>query len=97
MELKRYGHQDAPDVRALLLDIHDEAYANEPAEFHSRERFAEFVEAWSGKETWACVVGYESGEPVGFAYGASFGPTRPPGPAPPAGTATCFWTRASVT
>lgn len=74
MDVKHYGHQDASDIRALLLDIHDDAYAGDPDRFHSRERFAEFVDAWSGKETWECVIGFEDGEPVGYAYGASFGP-----------------------
>lgn len=74
MELMYYGHQDAREIRTMLLDIHDEAYADDDAEFHSRERFAEFVDAWSGKETWSCVVGFEDGEPVGYAYGAAFSP-----------------------
>ncbi|ARX83256.1 acetyltransferase [Streptomyces alboflavus] len=74
MDMKHYGHTDAQDIRALLLDIHDDAYAGEADEFHSRERFTEFVDAWSAKETWACVIGFENGEPVGYAYGAAFSP-----------------------
>ncbi|MEV0276082.1 GNAT family N-acetyltransferase [Streptomyces sp. NPDC050610] len=74
MELTRYGSKDARDVRTMLLDIHDEAYAGDSDEFHSRGRFAEFVDAWSSKDTWACVVGFEDGEPVGYAYGALFSP-----------------------
>ncbi|MET9295606.1 GNAT family N-acetyltransferase [Streptomyces sp. NPDC003077] len=58
----------------MLLDIHDEAYADDPDEFHARDRFAEFVDAWSSKEAWSCVVGFAKGQPVGFAYGALFGP-----------------------
>ena len=30
MDLRRYGHADAHDVRAMLLDIHDEVYADDP-------------------------------------------------------------------
>lgn len=74
MELSYYGPQDARDIRTMLLDIHDDAYAGDPAEFNSRERFAEFVDAWSGKDTWSCVVGFEDGAPVGYAYGAQFSP-----------------------
>ncbi|MFF9897424.1 GNAT family N-acetyltransferase [Streptomyces longispororuber] len=74
MDLKRYTREDARDIRTLLLDIHDECYADEEDEFHSRERFSEFVDAWSAKDTWACVIGYDGGEPVGYAYGASFSP-----------------------
>ncbi|WP_030569943.1 GNAT family N-acetyltransferase [Streptomyces aureocirculatus] len=74
MDLKHYGHKDAKDIRALLLDIHDDAYAEERDDFHSRDRFAQFVDAWSAKETWACVIGFEKGDPVGYAYGAAFSP-----------------------
>ncbi|MFJ9429402.1 GNAT family N-acetyltransferase [Streptomyces sp. NPDC101490] len=74
MELMFYGHSDARDIRSLLLDIHDEAYFDEDAEFHSRERFAEFVDRWSSSETWSCVIGYEETEPAGYAYGAAFSP-----------------------
>lgn len=76
MELNHYGHQDARDIRALLLDIHEEAYADDDDQFHSRERFAEFVDMWSGKDTWSCVMAFEDGEPVGYAYGAQFSPGR---------------------
>ncbi|MGW0732889.1 GNAT family N-acetyltransferase [Streptomyces sp. NPDC002851] len=74
MDLKRYTHADARDVRSLLLDIHDEAYANDPNPFHSRERFSYFVERWSSRENWQCVLGWEEGGPVGYAYGAMFKP-----------------------
>ncbi|MFF2013540.1 hypothetical protein ACFVWY_31360 [Streptomyces sp. NPDC058195] len=50
MDLKWYTHTDARDVRSLLLDIHDEVYANDPDPFHSRERFSYFVDLWSGRE-----------------------------------------------
>ncbi|KUF19986.1 GNAT family N-acetyltransferase [Streptomyces silvensis] len=74
MDLKHYGPEDAKDIRALLLDIHDDAYAEEHDEFHSRERFAQFVDAWSAKQTWACVIGFDKGDPVGYVYGAAFSP-----------------------
>ena len=44
MDLKHYTHADAPDVRSLLLDIHDEVYGDDPDPFHSRERFAYFFD-----------------------------------------------------
>ncbi|SCK20707.1 MULTISPECIES: hypothetical protein [unclassified Streptomyces] len=44
MEVKRYGQQDAKDIRTLLLDIHDAAYQGSSASSDSRERFAEFVD-----------------------------------------------------
>ncbi|MDT9693288.1 GNAT family N-acetyltransferase [Streptomyces sp. P9(2023)] len=74
MDLKWYTHGDARDVRSLLLDIHDEVYADDPDPFHSRERFSYFVDLWSGREDWRCVSGWESGGPVGYAYGSKFKP-----------------------
>ncbi|MGE7388902.1 GNAT family N-acetyltransferase [Streptomyces sp. NPDC004126] len=74
MDLKWYTHADAPDVRSLLLDIHDEVYANVPDPFHSRERFSYFVDLWSAREDWTCVSGWEGDGPVGYAYGSQFKP-----------------------
>ncbi|MFF4648199.1 GNAT family N-acetyltransferase [Streptomyces sp. NPDC001389] len=72
MDLKWYTHADAQDVRSLLLDIHDEVYANDPDPFTSRERFSYFVDTWSGRKDWSCVSGWENGGPVGYAYGSKF-------------------------
>ncbi|MGH4035837.1 GNAT family N-acetyltransferase [Actinomycetota bacterium Odt1-20B] len=74
MDLKRYTHADARDVRSLLLDIHAEAYADDPDPFHSRERFSYFVDLWSSRENWQCVSGWEDGGPVGYAYGSMLKP-----------------------
>ncbi|WP_431041382.1 GNAT family N-acetyltransferase [Streptomyces sp. P1-3] len=74
MDLKRYTYADARNVRSLLLDIHDEVYANDPNPFHSRERFSYFVELWSSRENWQCVTGWEEGGPVGYAYGSMLKP-----------------------
>ncbi|MET9558529.1 GNAT family N-acetyltransferase [Streptomyces sp. NPDC006645] len=89
MDLKRYSHEDASDVREMLLDMHDAVYDGGEDRFHERERFAWFVDHWSGKATWSCVAGFEDGVPTGFAYGAVFGPggwwkgsRRPPSVAP---------------
>ncbi|MFE4367838.1 GNAT family N-acetyltransferase [Streptomyces sp. NPDC056835] len=74
MDLKHYTHADARHVRSLLLDIHDEAYADDPTPFNSRERFSYFVDLWSAREDWHCVSGWEEGGPVGYAYGSKFKP-----------------------
>ncbi|MFJ4688598.1 GNAT family N-acetyltransferase [Streptomyces sp. NPDC088789] len=74
MDLKRYGCADAQDVRTVLLDIHDEAYADDPNPFHSRERFSYFVDLWSSRDDWQCVSGWEEGGPVGYAYGSMLKP-----------------------
>ncbi|GLF94411.1 GNAT family N-acetyltransferase [Streptomyces yaizuensis] len=73
MDLKRYGKVDVPNIRTMLLDIHDAVYEGMPGTFDSRERFAQFVDSWSGRDEWVCVIGFEQGEPVGYAYGAPFG------------------------
>ncbi|MFD5131232.1 hypothetical protein [Streptomyces olindensis] len=44
MDLKRYTHVDAGDVRSLLLYIHDDVYADDPDALHSRERCSYFVD-----------------------------------------------------
>ncbi|MFE4592991.1 GNAT family N-acetyltransferase [Streptomyces laurentii] len=74
MDLKWYAHADAPRVRSTLLDIHDVVYAHDPDPFHTRERFAYFVDLWSGREDWSCVSGWEGDGPVGYAYGSAFKP-----------------------
>ncbi|MFI0217801.1 GNAT family N-acetyltransferase [Streptomyces lydicus] len=74
MDLKRYTHADARNVRSLLLDIHDEAYVDDPNPFHSRERFSYFVDLWSSRKDWQCVSGWEEGRAIGCAYGSMFKP-----------------------
>jgi ribosomal protein S18 acetylase RimI-like enzyme len=74
MDLRHYTHADARDIRSLLLDIHDEVYADDPDPFHSRERFLYFVDLWSSREGWQCALGWEEGGPVGYAYGSMFAP-----------------------
>ncbi|TXJ85131.1 GNAT family N-acetyltransferase [Streptomyces lavendulae] len=74
MDLKCYTHADAQEVRSLLLDIHDEAYAGETDPFYSRERFSYYVDLWSAREDWQCVLGWDEGGPVGYAYGSMFRP-----------------------
>jgi len=70
LDLKHYGHTDATEIRDLLLDVHDEVYAGVDDPLAGREEFAKFVDRWSAREGFACVVGYHRGEPVGYAYGA---------------------------
>ena len=42
--------------------------------FH--QRFAWFVDHWSGMNGFSCVVAYDADEPTGFAYGAPLAPGR---------------------
>ncbi len=72
MDLKTYFQKDAAGIREMLLDMHDAVYDGEEDRFHERERFAWFVDRWSSKQSWCCVVGFDKGAPTGFAYGATF-------------------------
>lgn len=69
--LRRYDRTHATELRILLLDVHDDCYAGPGrGEFTSRERFATFVDQWSQMPGWACVLGYDGDQAMGFAYGA---------------------------
>ncbi|MEV8626183.1 GNAT family N-acetyltransferase [Streptomyces sp. NPDC051079] len=68
--LRRYGHRQAAEIRQVLLDVHTDAYADETDDFHDQERFAWFVDHWSGLPGFDCVIAYDGDEPVGYAYGA---------------------------
>ncbi|MEU9111840.1 GNAT family N-acetyltransferase [Streptomyces sp. NPDC048483] len=70
IQLRTFGRDHAEEIRGLLLDTHDDAYADSDEEFDGRERFAWFVDHWSALDGYACVVAYDGTEPVGFAYGA---------------------------
>ncbi|MCX5409876.1 GNAT family N-acetyltransferase [Streptomyces sp. NBC_00335] len=65
-------------MRQTLLDVHDDAYAEEmDDEFH--QRFAWFVDHWGAHPGFVCVIAYEGedpADPVGFSYGAPSNPGR---------------------
>ncbi|EGX59655.1 GCN5-like N-acetyltransferase [Streptomyces zinciresistens K42] len=81
LELRRYRHVHVAAIREVLLDVHDEVYAGVDDPLAPREAFSKFVDSWSSKDGFACVVGYDQGEPVGYAYGA------------PLSGATTWWER----
>ncbi|MFE7595598.1 GNAT family N-acetyltransferase [Streptomyces sp. NPDC057494] len=69
--LRRYGHHQATEIRQILLDVHAEAFAPEMSDrFHDQERFAWFVDHWSGLPGFDCVIAYDGDEAAGYAYGA---------------------------
>ncbi|MFG3287241.1 GNAT family N-acetyltransferase [Streptomyces sp. NPDC048179] len=74
IELRHFGHNDLPAIRQTLLDVHASAYADDMTEFD--ERFPWFVDHWGSREGYACVIGYDGAQPVGFAYGAPAAPGR---------------------
>ncbi|WP_431984121.1 N-acetyltransferase family protein [Streptomyces qinglanensis] len=75
IELRHYGHSDLSQIRDTLLEVHDDAYAAE-MEDEFTQQFPWFVDHWGGNEGFACVIAYDQGEPVGFAYGAPAVPGR---------------------
>ncbi|MGW0963944.1 hypothetical protein ACWD4K_34180 [Streptomyces gelaticus] len=70
--LTRYGHADLPAIRQILLDIHADAYAAEMDDpFHRTEKFAWFVDHWGARPSFNCIIAFDTGQPAGFAYGAT--------------------------
>ncbi|TGG78495.1 N-acetyltransferase [Streptomyces albus] len=75
VQLRRFTHPDLPAIRQTLLDVHADAYADTlNTEF--TQRFPWFVDHWGSNPGFTCVIGYDEGEPVGFAYGAPATPGR---------------------
>jgi GNAT superfamily N-acetyltransferase len=69
LELRHYGHDDLPEIRQTLLDVHGDVYAAE-MEDEFNQRFPWFVDHWGGHPEFACVIAHDGAEVVGFAYGA---------------------------
>ncbi|MGC5565357.1 N-acetyltransferase family protein [Streptomyces sp. FR-108] len=68
LDVRHFGHDDLPQIRQILLDVQADVYADSTDEFD--QRFPWFVDHWGGNPGFACVIGYDGGEPAGFAYGA---------------------------
>ncbi|MFJ7258384.1 GNAT family N-acetyltransferase [Streptomyces sp. NPDC098085] len=77
MELRHYTTHEADYLRPLLLDVYAEVYAKaaETDPFCAVDRFAEGLDIWSARPGWSCVIGYDSGQPVGYTYGAPLPPS----------------------
>ncbi|WP_338931997.1 GNAT family N-acetyltransferase [Streptomyces netropsis] len=70
LELRHCASRQAAALRELLLDIHDEVYAESGDPLAGRSQFARFLDHWTARPGFACVIGYEDDQPVGYAYGA---------------------------
>lgn len=72
IELRHLTSADVtPELRQVLLDVQADAYAAQMGDpFNHNERFAWFVDHWSSRPGWTCVLATDGEEPVGFAYGA---------------------------
>jgi hypothetical protein len=72
VELRRYRVGDLPDIRALLLEVYAEVWADEVATdpFMSVERFDDRLSRHTASPGWETVIGYDGDDPVGYAYGS---------------------------
>lgn len=70
LNVERRGAGGLEDIRQQLLDVYAEVYAGRlHEEFHSVERFDERL-GWNTEVPgFAAAVGYERGQPVGYAFG----------------------------
>ncbi|MGK5498497.1 N-acetyltransferase family protein [Streptomyces sp. URMC 125] len=75
LDLRHYTHDDLPHIRQTLLDVHADAYADR-LDDPFVQRFPWFVDHWGGNPGFTCLIGYDGGEPVGYAYGAPATPGR---------------------
>ncbi|WP_413755214.1 GNAT family N-acetyltransferase [Streptomyces sp. MMBL 11-3] len=69
LDVRHFTHDDLPQIRQALIDIHADAYAD-AMDDEFNQRFPWFVDHWGGNPGFACVIAYDGEEPVAFAYGA---------------------------
>lgn len=70
LELVHHDHTTAKVIRQTLIDVHADVYAAQMDDPFV-QRFPWFVDHWSENPGFTCVIGYDAGEPVGYAYGAA--------------------------
>ncbi|MEW1722764.1 GNAT family N-acetyltransferase [Streptomyces sp. NPDC093109] len=75
LDVRRFRHDDLPQIRQALIDVHADAYA-EAMEEEFNQRFPWFVDHWGGHPDFACVIAFDGDEAVAFAYGAPSTPQR---------------------
>ncbi|MCX5399107.1 GNAT family N-acetyltransferase [Streptomyces sp. NBC_00102] len=74
-EVRHFTHEDLPEIRQVLLDVHRDAYADVMDDEFNR-RFPWFVDHWAGRPGFACVIAFDGDDPVAFAYGAPASPGK---------------------
>ncbi|MEU2792182.1 GNAT family N-acetyltransferase [Streptomyces sp. NPDC007100] len=75
-ELRFFTHDDLPEIRQTLVDVHADVHAARMADDEFRQKFPWFVDHWGGNPGFSCVIAYDGGEAMGFAYGAPGAPGR---------------------
>ncbi|KOU00159.1 acetyltransferase [Streptomyces sp. NRRL F-5755] len=76
LELRHFTHADLPDSRQTLIGVHADVHAARMTDDAFRQKFPWFVDHWGGNPGFSCVIAYDGGEAVGFAYGAPSAPGR---------------------
>jgi GNAT superfamily N-acetyltransferase len=76
IEYRRIAHGElTPELRTTLIDVHTDAFGPEMGDpFH--QRFPWFVDHWSARPGFTCVIGYCEDKPIGFSYGAPSTPLK---------------------
>jgi GNAT superfamily N-acetyltransferase len=76
VEIRQATAEHLPAIRQTILDIHEEVRHADyglTSPFHAVERFDERLAVYASRPCWTAVLGYESGEPVGFCFGVPLG------------------------
>lgn len=69
LDVRRYAHDDLPEIRQTLIDIHADAQG-EAMKDDFKKKFPWFVDHWGGNPGFSCVIAWDGDTAVGFAYGA---------------------------
>ncbi|MFI1826746.1 GNAT family N-acetyltransferase [Streptomyces sp. NPDC020412] len=75
LEVRGFSHDDLPQIRQTLIDIHADAYAD-AMDDDFNQRFPWFVDHWGSNPDFACVIAFDGDTAAGFAYGAPAAPYR---------------------
>lgn len=75
LDIRRFTHDDLPEIRQALIDVHADAYAH-AMDDEFNQRFPWFVDHWGGHPDFACVIAFDGDEAAAFAYGAPSTPHR---------------------
>lgn len=75
VDVRRFTHDDLPQIRQALIDVHRDAYAD-AMDDEFNQRFPWFVDHWGGNPGFSCVLAFDGDKAVAFAYGAPSTPQR---------------------